>query len=482
MAQKLVGGRRPQTLSYFTPGTRVIPEPRTNTLIILGTETAVRKIEDFILKEIDKEIEKPYAPIHVYELKHLQAKNIAKLLSDAVQFQKNSEAAKAGGVRDEDKFMKPVAIIAEDSGNRLIITADYDDYFKIHEILKKIDIEQPQIALRVLIVDVDFSNTQQFGAQIRNKKPGSNGLLSNNVNFQTSGLAGSGSIVENSTGSGATRLLGNLVTLATGGAVGSTYVTLGSDCWGVWGMLEILQSYTQTNVLASPFLVTSNNYQAMISVGETRRVQIGTTVSAGTDANLSYADLKADLTVTITPQISYEGFVTLKIVVRDDIFTTTATDPITAGNRTEREIATQVILANNEVLALGGLIRDSVIDAETKVPVLGDIPIIGWFFKNKQKTKTRSSILVLVSAEVIPVDDDVITNRITAEVVNDSKETMQWTDTRSKDMDPVHKWFFNDQFNDSVFSINDFVSREQSYLVPKQEIVEGKKKRLSEYL
>ena len=233
-----LGVRTPPTLSYFTPGTRVIAEPRTNTLVrLFGTEEAVKKIEDFIIHQIDKDFEKPYAPIHVYELKYTKAKSVADILNNVVKYQPGSEAAKAGSIRDGTKYFKPITIIAEESGNRLIITAEYEDYLKLHEVLEKIDVEQPQVAMRVLVVEVDLTDTKSLGGQIRNKKPGVDGLLGPNVNFQTSGLAGSPIVTKIPIQAqlALANLLGNLVTIATGGLVGSTFITLGSDCYGVSG-------------------------------------------------------------------------------------------------------------------------------------------------------------------------------------------------------------------------------------------------------
>lgn len=486
LASRLLGGRKSQTLSYFSPGARVIPEPRTNTLIVLGTEEAVQKIENFIVREIDKQIEKPYSPIHIYTLKNVKARSVAEILTQAVKFQVDSDAAKAGGVRDGDKFFQPISIVPEESGNRLIITASYEDYLKLHEVLQKIDVEQPQVAMKVLIVDIDLTDVKQFGTQIRNKVPGTSGLLGDNVNFQTSGLAGVTSVVENpsstSTDSGGgTRLLGNLVKLATGaaGTVSSTFVTLGSDCYGVWGMFRLLQSYVRTNIISNPFLVTTNNYPAQISLGETRRVTAAITIASGSNPQESFGDISANLSVNITPQISYEGFITLDIVVTDNSFNTLDQS---SGNRIEKEVRTSVILANNEVLALGGIIKDTFSETESKVPILGDIPWVGWLFKNKQKSVVRSSLLILIAPEIIPTGDDKISNEVTAGVLADAHSTMTATQSHAKDIDPVHRWFFNDQVDGGDKLLSDYIQKERRYLIPNQEEVEGRKKRLSDYL
>lgn len=489
LASRLLGSRKEQTMSYFPSGAQVIPEPRTNTLILLGSQDAVQKIENFILREIDKDIELPYSPMHVYTLKYTQAEAVAQILSEAIKFQPESAAAKAGGVRSGDKYLKPVSITPEKSGNRLIIVADYEDYLKIHEILKKIDVEQPQVAIKVLIVSVNIDNKKELGAQIRSKKPGVDGLLSDNINYQTSGLgfASTSSVQENSAtnSTGATRLLGDLVNLARGGTIGSTYITMGSDCFGVWGMLRFLDTYAQTNIISNPFLVTTNNYPAQISLGETRRVVTGTTFNASGQAQNSFGDIDAKVSVSVTPQISYEGFITLDVVVQNNEFTDTASDN---GNRVEREIRTAVILANNGVLALGGLVGNTFVERESKVPILGEIPLLGWFFKNKAESKIKTSILILISPEIIPVESNDIANKITAIKIKDSEETMQANDSRYTRMDPIHRWFFNDAVNEGVEEIENYIAKEERYLHPafaKQQTTDSEgrtKKRLSDFL
>lgn len=489
LASRLLGGRKSQTLSYFSTGARVIPEPRTNTLIVLGTEEAVQKIENFIVREIDKQVEKPYSPIHIYTLKNVKARAVAAILNQAVKFQSDSDAAKAGGVRDGDQFFEPISIVPEESGNRLIITSSYETYLKLYEILEKIDVEQPQVAIKVLVVDIDLTDSKELGIQMRNKKPGVNGLLGENINFQTSGLGGVSAIVENpnpttptdTDSGGATRLLGNLVRLAAGaaGEAGSTFLTLGSDCYGVWGIFRVLQSFARTNIISNPFLVTTNNYPAQIALGETRRVKAATTIGAGGSETESFGDISANLSVSITPQISYEGFITLDVVVTDNLFNSTDQS---SGNRIEKEVRTSVILANNEVLALGGIIKDTFSETESKVPILGDIPWIGWLFKNKEKSTVRSSLLILIAPEIIPTGDARISNEVTAAVLADAHETMATTQSHAKAMDPVHRWFFNDQVDQGDKMLQEFIQKERRYLIPNQEEIESPKKRLSDYL
>ena len=267
--------RKPSTTQYFTEATRVFEEPRTNSLIVLGTRENIKRFEDFIVKYVDRTIDLPFSPLHIIQLKYIDATSIAKILNDVIQkfnsAPENVNAALVGGVRDANKFFRPsVRVTDEPSGNRLIINADYEEYLKLREIIDRLDVEQPQVAIKILILNVDLSNTETLGTQLRNKVgccDGTGGLdtiLGTNVNFQTNFI---GPIVtrEPATGTptainGAQRLLGNLIMLAnqvngvSPFGIGTTLVTLGQDMFGFWGLLQALETYTRVSIVANPIL------------------------------------------------------------------------------------------------------------------------------------------------------------------------------------------------------------------------------------
>lgn len=468
LASRLLGGKKSATTTYFPDGTRIIAEPRTNTLILLGTKEAIKRVEEFIAKHVDRTLDMSYTPLHIYTLKYTDATTVAGILKQALNFKSGSEAAQFGSVRDGDKYFKPsVVITPEKSGNRLIINSSYDDFVQIRNLLQKIDIEQPQIALKVYILSVDLTNIKGFGTQIRNKKPGINGLVGNNVNFQTSTLSSPVIEDDNQTGpaSGAVRLLGNLVNIASNGVAGSTLVTLGSDAFGVWGLLQALEQYTRISVVANPFLVTAQKYPAVLSIGTTRRVLTSQTLT-NQGPQPSYNDLKANLTVNITPQITADGLITMNITVDLDEFTD-ATDQ-TSGNRTTKHIQTAVITENKEMVALGGLVRDEIDETVTKVPVLGDIPLVGWLFKNKQKTVLRSSLLVLITPEIIEFNDSKRTEQFTQSKLKDAHEMLNSMHTPTEKRDPVNRWFFNENTNQSAAIIDSFMETKERYKDPSQ--------------
>lgn len=482
MASRLLGARKASTTEYFERGARVIPEPRTNSLIILGTREAIETIIEFVKNVVERIDERPESPHYIYKLKFQSAEPLSALLQEAVKFSaEGSSASHFGGVRDGNKYLKPISIVPEASTNSLIISADYDDYMHLYDLIKSLDIEQPQVAIRMFVLNISLTENKGFGAQLRNKIPGVNGLLGNNVNFQTSGLTevGSGSgIVEDPNNGGMVRLLGNLVSIASQAAIGSTIVQLGSDAFGVWGLLNMLESYAKVNVVESPFFVTTNKYPAHLVVGETRRVVDANIFTTTTQS--AFKDLSATLDVEITPQISSEGYVTLKILFGLSQFTDPNVDS-SNGNRTERKLETSVLLNSNQVLALGGLMREDVNETESRVPVLGSIPLVGWLFKNRTRVLTNTSILILIQAEVLyPIANNPAAARITQDQFTDSRSLIGELAEYSGTRDPINRLFFHDRVDTMGQFVDQFASKSNIYTLDAVEAREAEAKKAAE--
>lgn len=432
--------RRQPTSLYFPENTKIIAEKRTNSLILLGQRDAIKKIEDFIIKNIDIDLEQPYSPLNVYKLKYADADTIANIMDKTTKLgQETRGVGTSGGVRGGDKYLKPITFTPEKETNQLIIKGNYEDYMAAKEIIDKLDIAQPQIAIEVLILDLSLNNIKSLGAQIRSKETGcADNLLGKNIKFQTSGLFGRG-IVQNTNGPGVTRLLGNLIDLVSSAAVGNTVLALGQDIFGVWGVLALLETISNVQIVSNPFLVTTNKTTASVRIGETRRVQ---------SANITQGDMKqevntpqtADLKVTITPQINSDGMIVLDINVHIEQFITSTVN--STANTSVKDIRTYAIVADKEVLALGGLIQNTIRDSISKVPILGDIPIAGWLFKNKRKEVVKSNLLILISPQIIKPEKAMQAQPFTKERVRDYQEDVAAMHYANDDRDPVYRSFF----------------------------------------
>lgn len=464
--------KKPET-KYFNKNIRVVAAPRDNALIVLSSKDDFAKFKKFI-DEIDKEDETPDMPIYVEKIKYLKVSEIAPILNSLIQFNGNNDpSATYGGIKNGLQYFQAGTVVTpEESGNRLIIQASKPDYVKIKNILQKLDVEQPQVAIKVLLLDVTISDRRALGVQMRNKAcypPGSTendcgpiGIIGRAINYQNSGIPSpsngapgiNGLIQENQSGAGGLRLLGNIMSVAYGQQAGTTLVSLGQDMFGILGILQILQIYTRTTVIANPFLLATHKYAAEFSAGTTLRLTSATVYGSGSSPATGQIDVSANLTLKIIPQINLnDDNVKLEINISNNIFT----DP-TTGSRINKEIQTSAILNDGEVLALGGLVRDEIDEAEAIWPILGRIPIIGYFFKNRSKAYNKTSLVVLICPEIVHHERSkgelMLTRTKINEIQNSLNDMLSPTDNR----DPIHSWFFTTNMDKDINKIHDLQS------------------------
>lgn len=458
---RLFGVKKAPTALYFKERPTIIAEPRSNALILLGTREAIEKVESFVVAHVDTELAQPYSPLYVYDLQYANASDVATILQQ-VTAPLGTTASTYGGVRDGDKFFKPLTITAEPAGNRLLIKAEKEDYLKIKETIKALDVKQPQVAIEVLIVNVTASDNRELGTQLRNKTPDT---FSRNVAFQTSGVTNvsadtninnpQGIIVDCNGG-----LMGNLVALAQGQQPGATIISLGSNIvGGVWALFKALQTHVNTNVVSHPFLVTTNKYSSQVSLGETRRVLTGKVFGGGSLTD-TLGDMEANLTVQITPQINSSGIIKLQINISVDNFINT-NDP-TSANKNTKTINTTANVANGEILAIGGLLKKRLDDTVNRVPLLGDIPIIGWFFKDRVKAKQKDNLLIFISPQIVEPYMAGGMNEYTVNKADYSRCTMASMEPRGMNRDPINRWFFKSTSQEDIRHFNDFVNKTHS--------------------
>ncbi len=445
---------QPKSL-YFPANARIIPEPRTNSLILLGPKAALVKIEEFIIKHVDVDLDMPYSPLHIYELQYTQAKNIAQILNQtATKFGAGTPAASYGGVRDGNQYFGPMTITPDISGNRLIIKAEENDYIKLVDIIKKLDIVQPQTIIEVLIVDVTTSDDKILGTQIRNKSTDS---LIKNVDFQSTGLPTSGGnfggVVNAANGS----LLGNLISLASSAATGSTVLSVGNNNTGVWGIMSILQQTAKTDVISNPFLLATNNYQAQVTLGSTRNIATSTVQGSG-QTQTGYSADQANLEVTITPQISSDGSIQMAINISIQDYSSAN---VSSGDKTVKTVTTAATVQNREVLVLGGIVKNKVTQIVRKTPLLGDIPGLGWLFKSKSKGKVQSNVLIFISPQIIYPGMEATTTEYMKKKANVTAALSRHSGTHDiSGKDPINSLFFSGSGHDeTVKQVEEFINQ-----------------------
>lgn len=433
--------------TYFPQNAKVIPEPRTNSLIILGPKDAVRRIEDFVVSHLDTTLKKLPSPIHVYQLNFAPAQQLADILNNATQFgQGTTAAAEYGGVRGGEKFFTKMFVQADAQGNRLLFRCSEEDFKLIVPTIKELDQIQPQVVIEVLIVSLRLDKNKAIQSALRNKDD-------SKVNFQTSGFFGQGIQVNSTNFNGS--LITNLINLATSAIAGTTILSLGKE--SVWALIGILDQTTEVNIVSNPFLVATNKYQASVGLGQTRRVVSGQVLAGGSTSQNTLSDMNAFLQVNITPQISSFGVINLDIEVKIEQFT--SADP-SNGNKSVRVVKTNADVANNEILALGGLIQNTENNNNTGVPILSKIPIVGYLFKNKTKTHSNDNLLIFMTPKIV-TPKQAQTNEYTKIKAQYVREMLCEMDAQESQRDPIYKWWFKEQKDTTIEILNNMMQQNE---------------------
>lgn len=449
--------KKESSLEYFPQDVVMVPDERTNSLILLGTKKDVARIEDFVTQHIDIAIDRDAPPIFTYRLQYTNASDMTNILQEITKYGSTTDAGKYGGVRDGIKYFQKMTIIADKNSNALIINATPEDFAALKPLIEELDVAQKQVGLEVLFVKVSDIDIKTLGAQIS----GPNGANSTvpgaslfgptfmpDLSAQTSGIpAGTPVVVTNGSSttsdfsikSSLASLLGSNVLNETG----SILVTFGKP---IWAIFKILKTITSTHVVSNPFLVVSNNSQATLESGQERRQSSGTVISSSAVKATGLVPVQAKLTVNITPQINKDNIINLNIMVQNQEFNDAATNNVNGAPRDTKSVQTQACVANGETLVLGGIMTENYASSSVGVPFLEHIPILGWFFKSKTRTITRDHFLIFICPRILdPVDKYGQIDPYTNYKLNEAQQNIDLIDesdwfTSSKD--PVQQAFF----------------------------------------
>lgn len=290
----------------------------------------------------------------------------------------------AGGALQQSPFEGgKVTVTPDKATNSLVIMASPNDYQNLLQVIQKLDKRRRQVFVQALIAEISLDKLKALGLQW--------GLL---------GAASDGkyaSVIGKYDPQGTITAL--LSTLSTSGL--SSLVTLpkmGTSA-NFAAVLQALQSNDVVNVLSTPTILTSDNKEAKIFVGENVPL-ITSSSTTGTIATQSVERKDTGISLKITPQISEGEYV--KLDISQEISSVTpnkgqATDLVL----TKRSADTSVVVKDKETVVIGGLIQDQETETENKIPLLGDIPGLGWLFKSTNKQRTKTNLLIVLTPRII---------------------------------------------------------------------------------
>ena len=382
----------------------VIPDERTNSVIISGARKERLRLRA-IIADLDTATEQTGGTQVVY-LDYADAETLAPVLQNfasgnGASPSSTSAASSAGSAQTRPSGGglggNGVTVIAEPAANALVVTAPADTMRQIKQVINQLDIRRGQVLVEAIIAEVTLSRSRQLGVNVavfEDGGPAAASILDSRTLDVVPSLALDGTPLE-LVQQGINLGIGNISDSGTSFAV----------------LVNALSGNTNTNVLSTPSLITRDNEEAEIKVGQevpfvTGNYTSGTTGGGGTNGltNPFQTIERKDvgLTLGFTPQISAGD--TIQLTIDQEVSSiaqgssqTGAVDLIT-NNRT---LTTSVEVENGQILVLGGLIDDQVVETEQKVPVLGDIPILGALFTNRSVTKNKRNLLNFIRPTIL---------------------------------------------------------------------------------
>lgn len=379
---------------------RIIAEPRTNSIIAMANAEGAKQLRELIAKLDVKTSSSGSGRVHVYYLNYGDSEELSKTLSSIVTGNVAPGAAggaapprfsSSGGVADNSIFSAEVKITSDKNNNALVVTASPTDWLTLKDVIGRLDIPRDQVYVEGLILEANVTKAKGFGVTF----VGAYGQ----GNAQRAGLGGTD--LFNLLGGNPTGIGGFFAGV---GAGGTRTVNIGGNdvrVNGVNALIKAVATHTNSNVLATPQILALDNTEATFEVGETVPVQ-NSTITNGAQA-FSTTQQEAKLSLKITPQINkVTRFVKLKINQRIDDFR--PADPNQQGGglpTNTRSAVTEVMVRDRDTIAMGGLLRDKDTVAFSKVPILGDIPVLGWLFKSKERTLTKVNLLFFMTPRIL---------------------------------------------------------------------------------
>ena len=405
---------------------KLMVDDRTNSVIVFGPPRTIADVQSLI-KKFDIELDDPsrQSSIHVRPLDYADAKKVATTLAALTQGGKKKSpsfgppvnipgqapgATTAAATADLDDNVK---ITADESSNSLLITGSRASYQAVNSILRKLDIRRSQVFVEADILDLSSNNGFQFGTSIfGGAKSGQNPIVTTWQGKQFAPVIAAQVAAEAAGAAGATnasaaeKLAGAFAAddMTIGILSGREVNIPGLGKFSPGALIKLIKTDGNTRVLQSPHIMTADNEEAKIVVGEKVFFR-SSEVNPTTGAALPKVDKEdADLSLTLKPNISNSNYVTMKV---DIDASTVELDPVAQLPKVKKRKTSQTLtVKNGQTVVISGLVQTTKAETFQKIPLLGDIPILGWLFRNSKVDNRTSNLMIFLTPHVVHGADD----------------------------------------------------------------------------
>ncbi|UXR63857.1 type II secretion system secretin GspD [Bdellovibrio bacteriovorus] len=396
------GATSQQGASFFM----AIPDDRTNSIIVVGNKSGIVRIKKLI-SQLDFKIRaEESGGVYVYNVKYGDAEKIAQTLQgvakDAAPKPSTggsllSPIGASGQMQAQQEiFGGDVKITADKTTNSLVVTASKQDYDVVLSILSKLDAPRDQVFVEAIIMEMSVNDGNSWGIGYYQYgdsgygKVGFNGL--SNINDFLSPTGGSGAVIG----------FGQGKTVEVTDPVSKQTLKIPS----LLGFINFLKTAKKANILSTPQLMTLDNQEGELEVGD--KVVVGENVqNVGTSGTTVRTPQFEDATIklAIKPFISPASNQIRMEIKQQVAQLSTASTPKAFQDSTQplakRSLKTVINVNNGDTVVLGGLMKEQDQESVTKVPLLGDIPIIGWLFKSRTIVKDKTNMVVFLTPKIV---------------------------------------------------------------------------------
>lgn len=365
---------------------KLIADERTNSVLISGDATT-RLRTRVVIEHLDTPFENEGNARVIY-LRYANAKELATVLTGVSDTLDKSRKKGKGGAPSI-----PVNIQADEASNALIITAPQNIFNALQSIIRKLDIRRAQVLVEAIIAEISFDRVKELGVQwIVDGTPGGSGPVGV-INLGTPSI---GSIA------------GAIAADAIPAISSGTTIGIGSfnnNSINFAALIRALETDTSSNILSTPSILTLDNQEAEIVVGQNVPFLTGQYASTGSTSTVNpFQTIQRQdvgLTLRVTPQINEGNAIQLKIAQEVSSVNKTASTGAADIVTNKRTIKTVVMVDDGDTIVLGGLIDENLQQVEEKVPFLGDIPILGVLFRANSTIKVKRNLVVFLRPVIV---------------------------------------------------------------------------------
>ena len=367
----------------------IVADERSQQIIVLCNKATYNLILQ-VVQNIDREVEGE-GEIHVVKLQNAKAEDMLKTLNSLSKNKKASGSSKTNN-KGTDVFEGDVQISANESTNSLVVVSSLQDFRNLKKVVEKLDVKRKQVFVEAAILEVSIDNGLEYGNAY------------SAMGYQVT-VAGEkvplffGKALSSPTPG----LVAGMVGASVDGTAGLPGLSLVDGIPSIGLILNAAQNDSTVNVVSTPHLLTTDNEEAEITVGETVPFPSGNILTSTTGSTITYTREDVALKLKIKPQINESGYMTLEI---NQEMTELGAQTDYGYKTTKRQAKTKINAENEQTIVIGGLMKDIVTEGENKIPILGDIPVIGNLFKYKKINKTKVNLLLILTPHVVDSKED----------------------------------------------------------------------------